>query len=123
MGDVFSFIEFLVWIFQTLFFVFGIFVGIILTLAITPYAFRLQRRVVLRRDWKNDKPSRVEEGLVPEWQNYDPEFPGIAKKCVCHGRTVHPGERVLTWPETGPMNLLHVAVYCESVKEKLWSGR
>lgn len=118
-----AFIDFVIWFFQTIFFLAGLLLGVVLTLTVTPYAFRLHRRLALRRDWKNDRPGRVEDGLFPEWQDYDPDIPGIEKKCVCHQRLMHPGERVLTWPETGPMNLLHVAVYCESVKERLWDAR
>lgn len=113
-------IDFITWVFHATFFVAGILLGVLVTLVATPQIFRIQRRFVLRRKWKADKPREIAEGLFPEWQDYDPEIPGIAKKCVCHSRRIHPGERVLTWPETGPMNLLHVAVYCESVKEQLW---
>jgi hypothetical protein len=112
-------IDFITLLFQTALFVAGLMVGVLATLAVRPF-FRLQRQIVLRRKWKNDEPRTVTTGLFPEWQDDDPDMPGIAKRCVCHGRKIYPGERVLTWPETGPMNLLHVAVYCESVKEKLW---
>jgi hypothetical protein len=112
-------IDIVTWLFQATLFVAGLLVGISVALAV-PMAFRFQRRIVLRRKWKADKPRTITDGLFPEWQAYDPDIPGIAKKCVCHGRRIHPGEKVLTWPETGPMNLLHVAVYCESVKEQLW---
>lgn len=111
--------DYMTWWFQVAFLLIGMSAGVLLTLLLTPVAFRLQRRRALRRDWKANRPGQVEEGLYPEWQEYDPEIPGIARKCVCHSRKIHPGEHVLTWPETGPMALLHVAVYCESVKEKL----
>lgn len=110
--------EFMGLFFETVDFVVGLGVGALLALILTPLAFRLQRQYALRRGWRADRPSETEPGLYPEWQDYDPEIPGIAKKCICHGRTIHPGERVLTWPETGPMNLLYVGVYCQSVKEK-----
>lgn len=112
--------EFLAWFLQGSIIVAAFFVGVITTLIALPVAFRTHRRAVLRRKWKADKPREITEGLFPEWQNYDPDMPGIAKRCVCHQRKLYPGERVLTWPETGPMHLLHVAVYCESVKERLW---
>lgn len=118
-----DFIDFMAWFIQASFFAMGFLFGILATLLATPVAFRVHRRAVLRRKWKADKPRQITEGLFPEWQDYDPDMPGVAKRCVCHGRKIHPGERVLTWPETGPMNLLHVAVYCESVKEKLWEER
>lgn len=123
MHEITDFINFIAWFFQAIFFVTGFLFGILLTLVATPVAFRIHRRTVLRRKWRADKPREVTEGLFPEWQDYDPDMPGIAKKCICHRRKIHPGERVLTWPETGPMNLLHVAVYCESVKERLWEDR
>jgi hypothetical protein len=122
MHSITDFLTFLFWLLKTTFFILGFGLGATLALLLTPVAFRRHRRAVLRRKWKADKPREVTEGLFPEWQDYDPDMPGIAKRCVCHGRKIHPGERVLTWPETGPMNLLHVAVYCETVKERLWDG-
>lgn len=116
----FEFFEYIAWIGQVLNILLGVLIGIFLTIVLTPAAFRLQRGLALRRNWRADRPGRIEEGLYPEWQKYDPDIPGIAKRCVCHHRVINPGERVLTWPETGPMHLLHVAVYCESVKERLW---
>ena len=115
-----EFFEIFAWMFQVSYFITGVLSGMIITLVVIPLAFRIHRRTVLRRKWKADKPREVTEGLFPEWQNYEPEMPGIARRCICHNRKIHPGERVLTWLETGPMDLLHVAVYCESVKERLW---
>lgn len=120
MGEVQEFFEFMEMIFNAVSFGVGAVIATIGTLVLTPVAFRLQRRWVLHRNWKADKPRQILEGLYPEWQDYDPDLPGISRRCVCHGRLLHPGERVLTWPETGPMNLLHVAVYCESEQERLW---
>lgn len=117
-----DYFEFVLWFFQGMFFLMGVLTGVGLTLLSAPAAWRFHRRIRLRRNWINDRPRPVTEGLFPEWQDYEPDIPGIAKKCVCHGRQIHPGERVLTWPETGPMGLLHVAVYCESVQQKLWEN-
>jgi hypothetical protein len=113
---------FISWFFQVSWFLMGSVFGVGMTLLLVAPVFRFQRRFVLRRKWKADKPRRVVDGLFPEWQEYDPDMPGIAKKCVCHGRRIHPGEKVLTWPEVGPMDVLHIAVYCESAKEQLWQG-
>jgi hypothetical protein len=118
-SDFFEFLDFLV---NGVSFMVGLFIGL-LTLAFTPLLFRVQRRHLLRREWKKDKPGVAEPGLYPEWQKYDPDIPGIDRKCICHHRVIHPGEQVLTWPEIGPMNLLYIAVYCESVKERLWDGQ
>jgi hypothetical protein len=117
-----TFIDFFAWFFPATVAVVGFILGVLAALVVVPATFRFHRRNVLRRKWKADQPREITEGLFPEWQQYDPEMPGISHRCICHGRRIHPGERVLTWPETGPMNLLHVAVYCESVKEKLWGA-
>lgn len=122
MEEMKNFFDFLELIVNVLSLIAGFLLGAFLTASV-PTLYRAYRRAVLRRNWKTDKPGAVREGLFPEWQDYEPEIPGIAKRCVCHNRKIHPGERVLTWPETGPGNLLHVAVYCESVKERLWDAR
>lgn len=116
-----GYFKFLSWLVNFTSFAVGIALGVAVMVAI-PAVWRAWRRRDLRQRWKSDQPGHVEQGLYPEWQDYDPDMPGIASRCVCHRRRVHPGEHVMTWPETGPLNMLHVAVYCESVKEKLWLG-
>jgi len=120
--EVQNFFDFLELIVNALSLVAGILIGAFTTGSV-PLVYRLYRRAVLRRNWKADKPNHVREGLFPEWQDYEPEIPGIARRCVCHGRKLNPGERVLTWPETGPMDILHVAVYCESERDRTWVAR
>lgn len=119
MDDFFVFIALLTWIFRVTSFAFGVLIGLLAALGIAG-GWRTYRRRVLRRNWRLDRPRHVWEGLVPEWRDYDPEIPEIAKRCVCHNRVIHPGERVLVWPEAGPAGLLHMAVYCETVKDRLW---
>lgn len=121
MDDLFAFIEFLTWFFQITSFLLGIVVGLLAAGAVAG-GWRTYRRMVLRRNWRQDRPREAWQGLPPEWQDYDPEIPEISKRCVCHGRVMYPGERVLIWPEAGPAGLLHMAVYCEAVKNKLWEG-
>jgi hypothetical protein len=99
--------------------VIGVVVGSVGTLFLGPTAYRIHRRYTLRRDWLQDRPRRIVESLTPQWEGYDPKLAGVGKRCICHGRQIHPGERVLLWPETGPMGILHVAVYCETSKELL----
>lgn len=95
----------------------GVLVGSLGTLAGTPASYRLYRRWILRRRWRQNLPRYATESLAPRWQEYDPELAGVGKRCICHRRRIPPGERVLLWPETGPLGMLHVAVYCETVKE------
>lgn len=119
MADIFLFIEFLTWIFQTVSFLFGLVIGLLAAGALATI-WKRYRRVILRRNWRKDRPRRAWQGLPPEWQDYDPEVPEISSRCICHNRVIYPGERVLIWPEVGPAGLLHMAVYCEAVKNKLW---
>jgi len=122
MDDFFAFLDFLTWFFQVTSFLFGVLTGLMAALVVAG-GWRLYRRQVLRHNWRKDRPRRAWEGLVPEWRDYDPEIPEISKRCICHGRVIHPGERVLIWPEAGPAGLLHIAVYCETVKNKLWEDQ
>ncbi len=119
MRGLFDFVDFLVWFVQWFHFVFGLVLGVAATVTLGPVVYRMHRRVVLRRRWRKDAPMQYTEPLPPEWRKYDPEAVGIDKRCVCHNRQIHPGERVLMWPETGPMDVLHVAVYCENSQERL----
>jgi hypothetical protein len=114
-----QFFDFLELLFDGYSFLVGLLVAS-LAMGSAPVIFRARRRAQLRRNWRLDLPNFTEPGLYPEWQKYDPDMPGIDKKCICHRRLLHPGEQVMTWPETGPLTMLHVAVYCESVREKLW---
>lgn len=122
MDGFFDFLEFLVWFIQWSFFAFGVISGIALTMTLGPVLYRMNRRRILRRRWKADKPMQYTEPLAPEWRPYEPEAVGVDKRCICHNRLVHPGERVLMWPETGPMDVLHVAVYCEMSQERLFDA-
>jgi hypothetical protein len=122
MDTFFSFLEFLMWIFQWTFFGFGMLIGITGTVTLSPVLYRLNRRYVLRRRWRRDAPMEYTEPLVPEWRPYEPDAVGVDKRCVCHNRRIHPGERVLMWPETGPMDVLHVAVYCENSQERIFDA-
>lgn len=121
--DIFGFIEFAIWFVQATYLGLGLILGSVLTLLVIPLLYRHHRRIVLRRGWKKNRPLEVTEGLHPEWGPYDPDTAGIGKKCICHNRQMHPGERVLMWPEVGPLNVLHMAVYCESVRDRLWDER
>lgn len=122
MREFIDFLEFMVWLIQWTFFGFGVLTGILLVTCLGPFLYRSHRRRVLRRRWKADKPMEYTEPLAPEWQPYVPEAVGVDKRCVCHNRRIHPGERVLMWPETGPMDVLHVAVYCENSRERLFDA-
>lgn len=100
-------------------FVLGIMIGVLGAFAVTPWSYRLYRRWILHRRWRQDRPQRIVESLTPQWEDYDPDLCGVDRRCVCHRRYLHPGERVLLWPETGPLGILHVAAYCETVKERI----
>lgn len=119
MTNIIFFLTFLSWFFNVTLVLVGITAGVLVTLSMGPGIYRTSRRRTLRRDWRMDRPQRVMESLTPQWERYDPELTGVGKRCICHQRAIHPGERVLLWPETGPMGILHVAVYCETVKERL----
>lgn len=107
----------MIWTVNISLFLAGILIGGLGTLSMAPATYRLYRRWSLRRDWRRDRPRRVMESLTPQWEPYDPGLTGVGRRCICHRRQIHPGERVLLWPETGPMGILHVAVYCPTVKE------
>jgi hypothetical protein len=96
----------------------GVLIGVV-GVSLAPWAYRLHRRRVLHRRWRDDRPQRIVESLTPQWEDYDPDLIGVDRRCVCHRRSLHPGERVLLWPETGPLGVLHVAAYCETVKERI----
>jgi hypothetical protein len=119
MDDLFMIIDFLYWIFQATYFVLGVGLGIVGTLTLGPVLYRRHRSLVLRRDWRRNRPHPVVESLTPEWGPYDPDLKGVGKRCICHHRVVHPGENVLLWPETGPLGVLNIAVYCETIRERL----
>lgn len=115
MDFIIFFLTIMSWLVNITLFILGILVGTGATLLAAP-GYRVYRRWTLRRQWRQDRPSRVVESLTPQWEEYDPELAGVGKRCICHARQLHPGERVLLWPETGPLGVLHVAVYCETVK-------
>lgn len=119
MDNAILFFNFLIWFFNFTLFVMGGAVGAVGAVILSPSAYRTYRRYTLRRQWQQDQPRRIIESLTPQWEEYDPELAGVGKKCICHARQLHPGERVLLWPETGPMGILHVAVYCETSKERV----
>lgn len=119
MDNIIFFLTFMTWFFNFTLLVVGLFIGSLGTLLLGPSTYRTYRRRVLRRDWREDRPHRVVDSLTPYWEEYDPALAGVGKHCICHRRQMHPGERVLLWPETGPMGILHVAVYCEISKERL----
>ncbi len=119
MNTIIFFFDLLRWIVSVGVFILGALVGMSVILLLGPGTYRAYRRRALRRDWRLDRPQRVVESLTPQWEDYDPGLIGVGKRCICHGRQLHPGEHVLLWPETGPLGVLHVAVYCETVKERL----
>lgn len=119
MDNIIFFLTFMTWLFNFTLFLLGLLIGVTGTLILGPVVYRRHRRWVLRRDWRQNRPHRVVESLTPQWQEYDPDLAGVGKRCICHDRRIHPGETVLLWPETGPMGVLHVAVYCETSKERL----
>jgi hypothetical protein len=119
MDNIIFFLTFMTWFLNFSLFFVGAFLGALGTLLIGPSTYRQYRRWILRREWRQDRPQHVVESLTPQWEAYDPDLAGVGRRCICHRRQVHLGERVLLWPETGPMGILHVAVYCETVKEHL----
>jgi hypothetical protein len=117
---IWEFLELIEMIFSWLGFVIGMFVGMVLIVAVSgafPYIYRAKRRRDLRRMWRRNQPRPLMEGMVPVWREYDPEDATVDHRCVCHGRVLYPGERALYWPEVGPLGVLHTSVYCESVRE------
>lgn len=118
MDNIIFFLTFMGWIMNILLLVLGLVAGAMITLTATPFSYRTYRRWILRRQWLKDEPHDV-ESLAPQWDEYDPDLDGIGKNCICHQRQLHPGERVLMWPETGPLGILHIAVYCETSKERI----
>lgn len=116
MDDIIFFFTFMSWLFNTTLFLAGILIGSLTVLFLSPALYRRYRRWNLRRQYRQDRPHRV-ESLMPQWEDYDPDLSGVGKRCICHDRVLHPGERVLLWPETGPMGILHIAVYCETFRE------
>lgn len=119
MNDIVFFFSVMSWIVSSMLFVLGLLAGSAGALILGPGAYRFSRRRALRRDWRRDRPQRVVESLTPQWDDYDPDLVGVGRRCICHSRQLHPGEHVLLWPETGPLGILHIAVYCETVKERL----
>jgi hypothetical protein len=119
MDNIIFFLTFLTWFFNFTLFVIGGAIGAVGAVTLSPSTYRVYRRYILRRQWQQDRPRRIVESLTPQWEEYDPELAGVGKRCICHQRVLHPGERVLLWPETGPMGILHVAVYCETSKERV----
>lgn len=105
------------WVVRMLLISFGMVLGLILAWVVIPLAFRLVCRMRLRRKWRADEPLRGRDGEHPEWRSYDPDLPSISRRCVCHGRRLHPGEQVLTWQESGPFGLRYIPAYCERIKE------
>jgi hypothetical protein len=105
----------------------GFFMGVVLgfgtaflsALAVTPLVYRAKRRRELRRMWRMDRPRSMAMGIMPSWSDYDPADETVDRRCVCHNRRIYEGERVLLWPEIGPMGIVHTSVYCESVKESV----
>lgn len=119
MDNVIFFLTFMSWFFNLTLFMAGLLIGGLGAITLGPGAYRTYRRRSLRRDWREDRPHRVVESLTPQWEGYDPDLAGVGRRCICHQRVLHPGETVLLWPETGPMGILHVAVYCETSKGRL----
>jgi|SRR5882757_10370326 len=119
MDNIIFFLTFMTWFLNFSLLLIGGFIGVAGTLVLGPGGYRRYRRWALRRDWHQDRPHRVVESLTPQWAEYDPELAGVGRRCICHDRQIHPGEHVLLWPETGLMGILHVAVYCETSKERL----
>lgn len=120
MGDLLLMGWFMDWGVMVLCTVLGLSCGVVMSLGWNlPAVWRLKRRRELRRDWRDNVPRPLPVGLGPRWDEYDPDDESVSRRCVCHARKVHPGERVLLWPEVGPMGILHTAVYCESVKESV----
>jgi hypothetical protein len=119
MDNIIFFLTFMTWLFNVTLFLLGLGIGTLGAITLGPGVYRTYRRWSLRRDWREDRPNRVVESLTPQWEGYDPDLAGVGKRCICHNRQIHPGEHVLLWPETGPMGVLHVAVYCENIKERL----
>lgn len=119
MDGIILFLTFMTWFLNFTLFVVGGLVGVLGSFVLGPGTYRAYRRRTLRRHWRQNRPQRVVESLSPQWERYDPALAGVGKRCICHGRQIHPGERVLLWPETGPMGILHIAVYCETSKELL----
>lgn len=105
----------------------GFFVGAVLgsafsvvaALGVAPVVYRTIRRRALRRMWRRDEPRDLPVVFMPQWAEYDLDDETVDRRCVCHNRRLFQGERVLLWPEVGPMGVLHTAVYCESVKEQV----
>jgi hypothetical protein len=91
----------------------------VVALGAVPVAYRHWRRRTLRRMWRRDEPRDLPISLMPQWGAYSLDDETVDRRCVCHNRRLFEGERVLLWPEIGPMGVLHTAVYCESVKEQV----
>lgn len=119
MDNIIFFFTFMSWFINMTLFLLGMAIGIAGTLCGGPVTYRVYRRKALRRAWLKDEPRQIVESLTPQWEEYDPDLAGVGKRCICHNRQIHPGETVLLWPETGPLGVLHVAVYCETSKERL----
>lgn len=123
MEEAVGFVHFAGWFFSWWGFIQGMIIGGAITLlgslALAPVIYRTRRRRELRRMWRMDQPRPMPVGLMPIWGDYDSENSSVDRRCVCHGRRVFEGERVLLWPEMGPLGALHTTVYCESVKESV----
>lgn len=105
----------------------GFFMGVVIgtgitalgALSVAPGVYRARRRRQLRRMWQMDCPRPLGESAMPQWVDYDSEDETVDRRCVCHNRRIYEGERVLLWPEFGPMGIVITSVYCESVKESV----
>lgn len=116
-----GFVEFVVWIINmwslTLGLIIGVGSGVIVAVGVMPMVYRVRRRRKLRQEWKRDIPLAATPLLAPCWAEFDPDEETVDSRCVCHGRKIGEGERVLLRPEIGPFGLLHTSVYCDKVKE------
>lgn len=116
-----GFVEFMVWIIDmwslTLGIIIGVATGVIVAVGIAPAIYRAWHRKKLRQEWKRDAPMESTPFLSPSWVEYDPDELTVDHRCVCHGRRIGEGERVLLRPEIGPFGMLQTSVYCQSIKE------
>jgi len=83
------------------------------------WVYRVLRRRSLHREFKAKKPRHMSAVLEPRWDEYDPYEPHVDTKCVCHKEKVKEGALVLLWPEAGSLGLIHISVYCQSVRESV----
>lgn len=116
-----GFIEFMSWIINmwslTLGAIVGTGAGVVVAVVAVPMVYRMWRRKKLHKEWKADAPMKSVPFLSPSWVEYDPDEMTVDSRCVCHGRRIGEGERVLLRPEIGPFGVLQTSVYCQSIKE------